>query len=249
MDIFLRLAADIIANYFSQLYCSSSLFAVQSVLDTWSCLPHFQLRTTVLLLPTAPAMSSEPQAATTENVARGPQCQRIEVAPPAAPPRTLPTSTDTPAPPAAVVEALVVLPADGIAAALASLPASTLTAAIAGAAPTSSPPTAVPKPKRGRPQKGKGKEPFAWRERQVEALLRIRFVKMSDRFRGTRTSVQIRDAWILLAAAVSSAVGAAVDSQQCKSKVLFLSMYQYMWSIWLSRCCFRIFQYVSFCAC
>lgn len=60
---------------------------------------------------------------------------------------------------------------------------------------------------------------FAWTPRAAEALLRVRFGAMRDRFHRNKSSKQLAIAWELVAAETSRIGGVIVDSKQCKSKI------------------------------
>jgi len=81
--------------------------------------------------------------------------------------------------------------------------------------------------RRGRSARATAQKPesFAWTVRATNALLVARFVTLSDRFKGTRISQQLADAWEMVAAETSRERRLLVKPIQCKSKVTCVANY------------------------
>ncbi|ETO99801.1 hypothetical protein F441_22775 [Phytophthora nicotianae CJ01A1] len=60
---------------------------------------------------------------------------------------------------------------------------------------------------------------FAWTPKAAEALLRVRYETMRDRFHRNKSAKQLSIAWGLVATETSRLGGLIVDAKQCKSKL------------------------------
>ncbi|KAE9268171.1 hypothetical protein PF001_g29764 [Phytophthora fragariae] len=72
--------------------------------------------------------------------------------------------------------------------------------------------------RQGRAALRAGDESFAWTEKAVAAMLKLRYGALRDQFRAGRSSREIRAAWLSLAAETSRVGGLLVTPKQCKSK-------------------------------